>query len=289
MDAEISGIFYRHHRDPLLSAGIELTPDNFGLFLEAQHVHAQSVTTALIALISKAVVVADLRDNESFSENLNFGLARRAKFIWIALRRILEISPPYRTEPMRHDDVEIIAADLNSIYINIRGALDNMAWAILSLPSPPASTSIQPQNVGLFNARFQRLPVVARYAPIIMSAAGWNTEMKERRDPAAHRIPLSVPPSILSDEDYAAHNDLMNAYNTKLKSVRLYGGNNDKIMSVLDEAGDILDQMQRIGRYSPIFGHSMSAQHSPIYPTVPEDVGQFVFLVDSLLDAIQEE
>jgi hypothetical protein len=289
MDAEGLGIFYRSHSDPLLSAGIEPTPDNFGIFSDAQYVHAQSVATALIDLISKTVVVADLRDNEAFRENLNFGLARRAKFIWIALRRILEISPPYRTEPMRHDDVEIIAADLNSIYINIRGSLDNMAWAILSLASPKESTSIQPQNIGLFNTRFQRLPAVARYASIIMSAAAWNTEMKERRDPAAHRIPLSVPPSIFSEADLTAHNSLMDAYNDKLQSVRLHGQDNDKKLAILDDAGDILDQMQRIGKYSPIFGHSMSAPHSPIYPTVPEDVGQFIFLVGSLLEAMQED
>ena len=113
---------------------------------------------------------------------------------------------------------------LNSFYTNLTGALDNLAWAAtfeLSLiPRPNESDPKSRGFCGLTNTLFrQELSRLRPFtAPLLDGVDPWVREIKEFRDPAAHRIPLAFVTGMLStdrQEEYSAlHAQALDALRT---------------------------------------------------------------------------
>lgn len=104
---------------------------------------------------------------------------------------------------------------INAYYLNLAGSLDNIAWAIIyqhSLREP-----VIEENFGL--RKFAQLlgkgflaalseKGLEELCQLIHSKHKWYREMKEFRDPAAHRIPILVPCSLYSEADVCEHRRL---------------------------------------------------------------------------------
>jgi hypothetical protein len=60
-------------------------------------------------------------------------------------------------------------------------------------------------RVGLFNRPFRSDVHVANLKSVLKEHSDWNDDLKSRRDPSAHRMPLYVPPAILNEEQGARH------------------------------------------------------------------------------------
>ncbi len=217
---------------------------------------------------------------------LRFGAARRTKFIWLSLRQLLGLIPPDRTEPLPSDDVDEAARDLNVIYINIRGTLDNFAWCLVYLFGEEKTRRFPPMKIHLFGSDFHKDANLREVAEFVNGFAEWNKELKARRDPAAHRIPLSVPPAVLNEaaqKEYARlsaeHTEVSNA------AARAVGEGADS--SALFEKATLLhDRLQRVGAFSPVFAHHLDEGATKIYPFVPQDIGKLVKVVRGLTDII---
>lgn len=67
------------------------------------------------------------------------------------------------------EEVEDVAGALNAIYINVRGQLDNLAWAAIDLFDPPAVVGITPSQVSLLGRLFHDRPTFGVYPPCIGS------------------------------------------------------------------------------------------------------------------------
>jgi len=104
---------------------------------------------------------------------------------------------------------------INSYYLNLTGSLDNLAWAITYQHS-----LCEPVNEDCHKQRrfvqFLGNEFLAALADKGLKELGvqlgvkrdWYREMKEFRDPAAHRVPIYVPPSLYSEADIDEHRRL---------------------------------------------------------------------------------
>jgi len=95
---------------------------------------------------------------------------------------------------------------VNAYYLNLRGALDNLAWILayeLELKPGLSEEGKGNQFSDLFRNDFQaalkeKRPDLARW---LRKLEHWRSRVKTFRDPAAHRIPLYVTPGIQTDEN----------------------------------------------------------------------------------------
>lgn len=252
---------------------------------KAERLHGLGVNDVLIEVMSRAIHLAGAYEGSDASYQLTQGFGRRLKFIWLSMRSLMSVCPPDRTKPMSSDEVETTARDLNVIYINIRGCLDNLAWA---LPSALAyAGTIKPMTVDIFSAKYLTAIGGAAFDPIIEPHRNWAREISTRRNPAAHRIPLSVPPSILdrttSGEFQRAYQKFQQAQATALAACR--PGHYPEAEFAAARAA--FQATETIGVFVPVFVHHPEDGHMPIYPTVPTDVGQLLGLSTSIIDQLR--
>ena len=95
---------------------------------QAQKMHALKVLSGAQDLISAVHTVSAKLQSKEAQFHVSYGLGRRTRAIWYAFRELHLLIPPDRTNPLPMDDVHRSSGLLNSIYINVRGALDNFAW-----------------------------------------------------------------------------------------------------------------------------------------------------------------
>jgi hypothetical protein len=166
------------------------------------------------------------------------------------------------------------------IYINIRGSVDNLSRAILDVFCP--SQKLSPMSVHIFNKDFLKAVGSSQVTDLADRFSAWHLEFKDRRDPAAHRIPLSVPPAVLdqkAQQIYAGVNrEYCDAFNRAIETARA-GEYNQQLF---DDVDSLSDRLASIGMFLPIFVHHPTEGAIKIYPTVPEDIGQVVKIARGL-------
>lgn len=252
---------------------------------KAERLHALGVNDALVEVMTHAIQAAQAYEGSDAAHQLTQGFGRRLKFIWLSIRSLLSVCPPDRTKPMASDDVETTARDLNVIYINIRGCLDNLAWA---LPIAFGYTGlIKPMAVDLFSAKYLSKIGGDDLNSIIDPYRTWAMDLADRRNPAAHRIPLSVPPSILDrttgGEFQRAYQRFEEAQSAAIAACR--AGHYPEAEFAAARAA--FEATESIGVFVPVFVHHPKDGHTPIYPTVPTDVGKLLGLSTSILDRLR--
>lgn len=223
--------------------------------------------------------------------NLAFGAARRTRMIWDALRQLFAMILPERKEPMSSDDVIISGRALNDIYIHTLGTVDNYAWAILQYFGDEKLMRLHRNDIGLFKREFQRNSSISDFIEIAADFKDWYDEIKERRDPVAHRIPLSVPPAILNDDEEAAYRALqkdLSSAQAEFLSTIARNGSQDEVDAAAQVQQNIMDRMAKLGTFFPVIVHNPQDAGTPIYPTVPEDIGNLVLLCHRLNSRISE-
>jgi hypothetical protein len=192
--------------------------------------------------------------------------------IVFSLRSLLEIVPPEREEPINVVEGRAITRDLNVVYINIVGLIDNLAWAAFHEKAPAALEGLQPTQIGLFTRALARTDELHALSAALEGYRGWFEELRTRRDPAAHRIPLYVPPALLNEAQAQEHERLAQQANEVIQRHDWAGWDN------------IMDQQQQLGRLYLLFLTSPGAPMYNFYPTIPEDAGQMVKIIRTVND-----
>jgi hypothetical protein len=251
-------------------------------YFQAQDMHAMRVLDATRDLQSDILIVGQRLDNAPAYHHLVFGAARRSRMIWGAFRELYYQISPDRTEPLPHDDVFEAARALNDIYIHTRGTMDNYAWALLHLFGDEKLKNLHQSDIGLHRKKFRENPSVSEFGEIAAAFGDWESEIKERRDPVAHRIPLSVPPALLNDEDQAKYRALNDSANEALRQY-LEFARGPAPQEIIDAASAKVDrlhsEMGKVGTFIPMIVHDPNEDAVRIYPTVPEDIGQLIKLL----------
>ena len=119
---------------------------------------------------------------------LRYGVGDRLNYIYQDFKYLIENAPIGRKEPLELKECQTANRHLNSMYLHIRGALDNFAWALIWHVNPDEAQTIANTRVGLFYQSFDKyLTGYPELKSIIESAKEWNKEFAQKRDPVAHR------------------------------------------------------------------------------------------------------
>lgn len=118
------------------------------------------------------------------------------------------------TRPLSNDQGNLLNICVNSFYVNLLGALDNLAWAstfeLRLLENPDEDDWDTRRFCSLTSDDFRSSisDVRPSIGVLIARMQDWLREVKRFRDPATHRLPLSIVPGVMSDVEEAQYLDL---------------------------------------------------------------------------------
>jgi hypothetical protein len=141
--------------------------------------------------------------------------------------------------PSNRYEIGKINIAFNSIYINIRGLIDNISWI---LRYDYLSGTVRQESVYINNKSFRKmLNDVGYNCQVFDEFISWLYELAQKRDPVAHRLPLYIPPKIITkNEDMEKAKQLL-----VLAENNMEIGNREWITN--------LAQSKSIGTFYPVF------------------------------------
>ncbi len=230
----------------------------------AQETHILHVHDALRDAFTGSVGFAQGLSDLQARHFALYGVGRRLEILWSAFRSILDAVPVDRTTPLTGDEGRAVSRDLNTICINIVGVIDNYAWVLRHERGSADIRALPANRVGLFVKAFQKDP---RFAPMMLRLdpfKDWFTDLRSRRDPAAHQIPLCVPPTALDPENLQRYQQI----ETEIASLTPL-----REFSSIDK---LHDEQERLGVFVGKFMHHPDETLIPFYPTIPQDLAQLI-------------
>ncbi len=256
--------YHQQFAAPFLIDGNEQNNDYFRK--EAQQNHIYGVNNALDELIMDAALLVSIELKPDAENHLRYGVLRRLRMISTSFHRFQALVPPDRSVPLTLPQSDDVARYLNSIYIDLLGLMDNYAWTLAHQLGNAETLAADKMHIGLFKKVLARDPGIAPVIEEVVSFSDWEKEVKERRNPAAHRMPLYVPSAALTPEDVSTYNRLGTQASAALheEKFELYQ--------------DLQNAQQRLGTFIAKFLHDPSGPVNDIYPTLPSDIGSAVLI-----------
>jgi len=188
-------------------------------------------------------------------------------------------------EPLSGNTATDLMMHLNSYYYNLPGAFDNLAWALtyelelLGNVQEEGGKGTSRIFVNLFGDKFldaleEKRPQIV---PMLKQYLDWNRDIKELRDPGAHRIPLRFVGGFIDKNDNEELNSLheqrkqkMMEYEeiSKQQGEALSEGKMDDFLALIASANDLLDEVlnlqsnvEKVGVFAPTIITSDASGH----------------------------
>jgi hypothetical protein len=140
------------------------------------------------------------------------GFSRRLGTLVRAIDQVYEILPPEREDIPERDEVVDATIAIQSFVLNAFGCLDNLAWIWVYEKGVKGKdgTALDRKNVGLGNEKVRR-SFTHEFRAYVDSRQNWFENLKNFRDSLAHRIPLYIPPYVVTSETVDEYNRLEQA------------------------------------------------------------------------------
>lgn len=146
---------------------------------------------------------------EEAAEYLRFGVGRRLSVMKHCLNTVFDLFPPQEVKPLRAEQLNVVQISLQAFVINLSGIFDNFAWAFVLRHGLQlrelADKRGDPDRmkIGMFTPATQAfLPAELVAWATSPQIKAWQADyLKAYRDALAHRIPLYIPPSRLTDAE----------------------------------------------------------------------------------------
>lgn len=156
------------------------------------------------ALRSITFVKRNAFTNTHARRHFNEGLVRRQYMLQSSRLFLDQHCGKSRKEPLSPYEATDCAIHINAYYLNLRGALDNLAWVLQYewqlLTGITEDEKNERNAINLCGKKFL-CALKSRHSNLeflIDQQKGWVNELAELRDPAAHRVPIYVPPSVIT-------------------------------------------------------------------------------------------
>lgn len=191
--------------------------------------------------------------HERGSEHALHGFSRRLGTLNRAINLVFDILPPeLETIPERDRVVDATIA-IQSFVLNTFGCLDNLAWIWVYEKSVRNhnGTELDPQSVSL-GSKTVRATFSKKFNAYIDSRNDWFKGIKKLRDSLAHRIPLYIPPYIVTPEVVDDYNRLGRASEAALRAGQT------------KEYHRLQSEQDNLGRFRPWMTHSRTEQSASI-------------------------
>lgn len=214
-------------------------------------------------------------------QHLKEGFNRRLLMIESSLRAIYERVDAAGSKPLSPLLVPELAIHVNSYWLHLCGALDNLAWALQYefgvLPNVDELGKGR-DHIGLFRKKFVRclLPIQPAVVEALREHQTWYTTIRSLRDPAAHRIPLFPVPAVLDAAQGEITQRLYDEADAHFKTGRL------------DEGMEFLYRGSNQGEYQPLVAISNHGKSElmQLLPLVQRDEDAFVSVSQIVLKAL---
>ncbi len=92
--------------------------------------HRLAVGDALSKFAEQVFYTAPKLAQNKAQQYLNYGIGRRLRMMLVSFAGVVNTNRAGRKEPLLRDEMATVSRDLNIIYVNIGGILDNYAWCI---------------------------------------------------------------------------------------------------------------------------------------------------------------
>lgn len=189
--------------------------------------------------------------NVSAKEYLEHGVCRRIRVLERSIERIYELFPPNRRDKLTRDELADVQINLHAFVINLFGVLDNLAWVYVLEHSTEHAVGGR-KGVGLYTKKTQEIlpPNLKEYLNRDSTKKWYESYVKNYRDALAHRIPLYIPPLILTDMEAKKWNELDDRKWQCIKNHKF------------SELEAIEHEIQSLGSVCDFFSHSLSENES---------------------------
>jgi hypothetical protein len=191
--------------------------------------------------------------SERAREYANHGFSRRLGTLVRVIDQVYTILPPEREDTPERDDVMDATIAIQSFVLNTFGCLDNLAriWVYEKAVRGKDGKELDRRCVGLGN-KDVRGSFTDEFRAYLDSRQKWFESLRDFRDSLAHRIPLYIPPYVVSSENTEEYKRLEEASGQALK--RLDTAAYDRLQS----------EQARLGRFRPWMTHSLYEQSPSI-------------------------
>lgn len=235
------------------------TPNKNSLH-HANEMQIDAVRGALTDGFSRLAGASYELTNRQARSFLRHGAGRRWRMNMLAFESILAVAPFDREQPLDPTESNDVTRDLNLIYVNVRGILDNFAWCSVHELANDIVPTLRPMSINLFSGRMWKDPRMTDLAKQLEAFKDWSSELKKLRDPVAHRIPLYLP-TLMDEAQSREFVGAMGAYWDKV-------GVQD-----FEQAESSMDKANSLGRFGALIVHDPDEAPTPMYPTLPQDLG----------------
>jgi hypothetical protein len=182
-------------------------------------------------------------------------------------------------EPLNHYLVIKLTLFLNAYYLNLAGSLDNLAWALAyqhKLMDEIDEDNLKHRRLAqLVSKDFLRLlrqNNLESLCTMLEPVQAWYWDIREFRDPAAHRIPLNVPSAICSEDDIQRAKEL-----DEQAAALISGGE-------WESGVDLMHQSYRVGQHVPVFiAEAPKIQVYDLAGRIDHDHGIWLEVVNNVL------
>ena len=147
-----------------------------------------------------------------------------------------------------------------------------IACAAIERAGGVKSVRLSPTAIDLFGDKFSKVEAFGDLPHKLAPLLDWSNQLKSRRNPSAHRIPLAVIPAVL-DQDQA---ETFKRLTAEMTAPPQGLPDHVEITHMAEQQVAVRRKIEALGVYWPMFAHMPSEGAIPIYPTVAEDVGQMV-------------
>jgi hypothetical protein len=192
------------------------------------------------------------------------GLSRRHQMLqrcrmWLR-ERCLEEASAGTLSPYAVTDLNI---HVNAYYVALCGALDNLAWVLTYEERLRDHIDERDWKTQRFvscggDAFLAQLgQSVASIAGRLREAKEWFAELRMFRDPAAHRMPLSIVAGVLDEQDLKEYNRLGAEFSDALKS------------GSYNESMELAHRQSQVGKFLPWLEHPDGPVAQPSFFVIP--------------------
>lgn len=181
-------------------------------------------------------------------EYADHGFGRRLKTLSRCIHRIFAICPPHRTTKPDEDELADISIHLQAFMFNLYGIFDNLAWLWVKHKNIPykKNTEVTFNNPKILTS------LSAEFQTYFHSHKDWRAYAEGFRHALAHRIPLYVPPFVLTEEETKRYQTIDAQLLPLLKAHKF------------EEYEKLEQERDQLGKFMPWMGHSL-AEQGPVY------------------------
>ena len=153
--------------------------------------------------LMESYVLRQFRD-EHAREYARHGFCRRIQIMAHCIQGVFEMLPPERADVPEDETVRDATVYLQAFVFNTFGSIDNLAhiWVSERQVKKADGTSLARANIG-FGKKCKRVmeSLPEGFRDFLNEIETWWEYLRSFRDALAHRIPLYIPPSLVTDDN----------------------------------------------------------------------------------------